>query len=284
MMRSMEQGVTGLIAGGGRLPILEAEGIVAAGRRVMCVGFAGLYDESLPDLCQQFKAMSIARVGRWMGQLRKWGVEEAVMVGAVRRSDVNARHRIVQYMPDVRTIRLWYRVLRHDRRDQALLTAVADELHDAFGVRLIDTTKYIPQHLAEPGVLTKRNPTNAQLGDIEFAWPILHELNRMDIGQSLAVSEKSVLAVEAVEGTDAMIQRAGAMCRRGGWTLIKGAGVGKDLRFDVPTIGLQTIENLKAAGSSCLVVTAGRVILVDKPQLVEAADAAGIAIVAREPL
>ncbi len=272
----------GLIAGGGRLPVLEAEGIRAAGRRVVCVGLGGGHDQDLPDLCDHFATTGVLRLGSWARRLRRWGAQEAIMVGVVRKTRMYDPVGILKSMPDMRTIRLWYRVLRHDRRSQVLLAAVADDLLSQ-GIELIDTTRYIPEHMAEAGVLTRHQPSAKQMADITFGWPILMRMNDLDIGQAIAVKDRDVIAVEAIEGTDRMIERAGNLCKSGGWILLKGPKPDKDRRFDVPTVGVQTIESLKAAGGVCLAIAAGSVILADKPKVIEAADAAGIAIVGLEP-
>jgi DUF1009 family protein len=255
-------------------------GMRAAGQRVACVGLAGQYDPQLPGLCDEFAQAGIIRLGRWIKLLRKWDVNQAVMIGRVRKARMYEPLRLVRQLPDWRAARLWYRVLRHDRRNAALLGAVAHELAQS-GVSLMDSTTYIPQYLAQQGVLTRTQPTAEQQADIDFAWPLVAQLARADIGQSLAVMEREVVAVEAIEGTDAMIQRAGELCRVKGWTLLKTAADDQDMRFDVPTVGLQTIENLKAAGGKCLVVQAGKVILADREALIQLADRYHIAIVGK---
>lgn len=271
----------GIIAGAGRLPVLEAQGARAAGRQVVCVGFAGHHDADLPDHCDRFARAGYLQMGRWVRLLRKWGADEAVMIGRVAKQNMyNPLHLLAQ-LPDLRTIRVWYRDCRHDRRSQTLLTAVADELFRS-GIELIDTTRYIPEHLAESGVMTRHKPTAAQEADIALGWPVLMRMNDLEIGQAIAVKDRDIIAVEAMEGTDRMIARAGELCRGKGWTLLKAAGPGKDMRFDVPTVGVQTIENLQAAGATCLAVSAGVVILAEKDRVIAAADAAGIAIVGME--
>lgn len=268
----------GLIAGGGRLPLLEAQGIRAAGRRVVCLGLADQYDADLPQHCDAFGEAGVVRLGRWIRLLRRWGASEAVMVGYVRKARMYEPLRLLHQMPDRRAAWLWYRVLRHDKRNQTLLGALADELHRN-GIELIDTTRYITEHMAGEGVLTRCQPTSGQWADIRFAWPVLMRMNDLDIGQAVAVKERDVIAVEAIEGTDAMIERAGQLCRSGGWVLAKGARPSKDLRFDVPTVGEQTVENVKRAGGACIVLTAGQVILADKPAVIAAADRLRIPIV-----
>jgi UDP-2,3-diacylglucosamine hydrolase len=268
----------GLIAGQGRLPVLTAEGIRAAGRRVACVGLRDQFDGELPTRCDLFRPAGIIQLGKWIRTFRGWGVSEAVMVGRVKKLRMYDPLRLVRQLPDWRAAKLWYRTLRHDKRNDALLGAVADELADA-GITLIDSTQYIPQQLADPGVMTRTRPTAAQQADIDFGLPIARQMGHLDVGQSIAVKDRDVIAVEAIEGTAAMIRRAGELCRAGKWTVIKLAKPNQDMRFDVPTVGLNTIEQMKACGASCLAVEAGKVILLDKEKLIEAADRAGIAVV-----
>ncbi len=270
----------GLIAGQGQLPLLVAQGIRATGRPVACVGLAGQYDPSLPQACDRFAQAGVVRLGRWLGLLNRWGVREAVMIGRVRKARMYQPLRLIRQLPDWRAIRLWYGVLRHDKRNAALLTGVADVLAQG-GVDLIDSTQYLHEYLAETGVMTRGAPSAQQLADIDFGWPLVTQLNALDIGQAIAVKEREVVAVEAIEGTDAMIQRAGQLCRVGGWTLLKAAKHDQDMRFDVPTVGPHTIENLHQHRAKCLVVQAQKVILADKPKLLELANRYGIAVVGR---
>jgi len=279
----MSKPTMGLIAGGGRLPMLQAEGMRAAGHRIACIGLNGQYDPALRDYCDTFVESGVLNLGRWCRQLRKRGATQAVMVGKVEKSQLLYHPKNwLKQMPDWRVAKLYLWDLRHDRRSQAMLAGVARELQKG-GLELIDTTRFIPEHMADEGVLTKQQPTGAQQRDIDFAWPILMRMNDLDIGQAVAVKDGDVIAVEAMEGTDAMIQRSGELCRKPGWLMAKGAPAKKDPRFDVPTIGVKTIENLANSGAGCLLVTAGRVILLDKPDVLAAADRLGIAIVGRSP-
>lgn len=273
----------GLIAGGGRLPFLQAAGMRAAGFRVVCVGLEGQYDDDLPACCDVFAVVGVLQLGRWARVLRRGGASRAVMVGKVEKSQF-LYHPLACFrlLPSWRAVKLFFWDMRRDKRTQGMLGAVAAEL-DKIGIELVDTTQYIPEHLATEGVLTRREPTAAQRRDIDFAWPILMRMNDLDIGQAVAVKGGDVVAVEAIEGTDAMIARAGELSRGGGWVLAKGAPPSKDPRFDVPTIGLQTIENLAAAGAAALVVAAGKVILLDRPEVLAAADRLGIAVVGIAP-
>ena len=271
----------GLIAGQGRLPLLVAEGIRATGRRVCCVGLRDQFDPALPERCDAFATAGMVQLGRWIRLLRRWRAAEAVMVGGVTKARMHHPLRVLRQMPDLRAARLWYHRLRHDRRNAVVLAAVADELAGQ-GIDLIDSTTYIPDHLAVAGVMTKTAPTAAQQQDIEFGFPMLRQTVELHIGQSMAVRDRDVIAVEALEGTAAMIERAGELCRAAGWTLLKTANIEQDMRADVPAIGVQTIDQLARAGGGCIAIGAGRVILIDKPAVLEAADGARIAIVGVE--
>lgn len=269
----------GLIAGGGRLPILVAEGLRESGHPIHGLGLFGQYEQELPALCTTFRDVGLLRVGSWGRILAKMGVHHAVMVGRVDKAKImHDPLRLIRNVPDARTAVAWFRHLRHDRRSSAVLAAIAEEL-ERRGVSLLDSTAPIPDHLATEGVMTRTKPSAQQRSDIGFVWPLLAELLRLDIGQSIAVRERDVIAVEAVEGTDRMIERVSAVCRAKGWTLCKGARAGHDRRSDVPTVGLQTIENLAAHGGGCLAVAAGDVIMIDRDEMLERADELGIAVV-----
>ncbi len=140
---------------------------------------------------------------------------------------------------------------------------------------------YSQQDMAPEGVLTAKQPSSAQLEDAKFGWQIAKEMGRLDIGQSVAVKEMEIIAVEAIEGTDRMIERAGILCRHGGWTLIKVAKPNQDMRFDVPTVGPGTIAKLKQHGARMLVIEAGKTVIIDREQLIADADAAGIIVLAQ---
>ncbi len=200
------------------------------------------------------------------------------MVGRVAKSAMYDRWRYFRYIPDGRTVRVWFTTLRHDKRPATLLNALASEFASE-GITLIDSTKYCAEHLATPGVMTRRQPTDAQWIDIRAGWDVCSAISRMDIGQAIAVVNKDVIAVEALEGTNAMIERAGQLCRVGGWTLIKVSNSKQDMRMDVPTVGTTTIEKLHAARGGCLVLEAGKTILLEKQKVLEVAERCKIAVV-----
>ena len=273
----------GLIAGAGRLPVIIAEGLRAAGHPIHALGLANQCDPMLPSLCTTFRRVGVLRVTSWGKLLHRQGVAHAIMVGRIDKAAMmHSPWTIIQNLPDARTALVWFRKLRHDRRSHALLAAVANELGRS-GVHLIDSTAPIMDSLAEAGVMTRRQPTADQRGDIAFAWPLLAQTLRLDIGQAVAVRDRDVIAVEAVEGTDRMIERTGHLCRSIGWTLCKGARAGHDRRSDVPTVGIKTIENLHRSGGRCLAIAAGDVIMIDKPELLELADRLGVAVVGVAP-
>lgn len=267
----------GVIAGGGRLPLLVAEGLRSRGNAVHGLGLCRQFDPAFPGLCDSFREVGLLRIGQWCKALARQGVHHAIMVGRVDKAKVmHDPFRAFRNVPDLRTLQLWLRC-RRDRRSHALLAAIAEEL-DRGGVALLDSTIPIPDDLAEPGVMTTTRPTAEQRGDVEFIWPMMTRLLAFDIGQAIAVRDRDVLAVEAIEGTDRMIDRVGGLCKAKGWTLCKGARAGHDRRSDVPTVGVTTIERLHAAGGRCLALAAGDVIMVDKAEMIRRADELGIAI------
>ncbi|MCH2135033.1 MAG: UDP-2,3-diacylglucosamine diphosphatase LpxI [Phycisphaerales bacterium] len=274
----MSETVIGLIAGEGALPLLVAKGMRRRGHRVVCVAFRGHAHEALEASCDQFAQVSLYRPGGWIRRLRRWGAHEAVMVGRVAKTRMHDRWRLVRDLPDWRAIRLWYRRLRHDRRDRAVLAAVAEELERG-GVSLIDSTTHIPEHMASTGRMGRVEPSAMHLADIDLGWPLVQSSADLGVGQSMAIREGDVIAVEAVEGTAAMIERAGSLCPRRGWTLLKTAANDHDLRADVPTIGVETVDQLTRAGAGAIAIGTGRVILLDRDAVIAACDEAGIAII-----
>jgi DUF1009 family protein len=271
----------GLIAGEGVFPMLVARGARAAGRKVVCAALAGNARPELEGEVDEFKWVGVLRLGQWIRMLRAAGCEQAIMVGRVRKAQMYTRWRYFQYIPDLRTIRIWFTRLRRDKRDHAVLLAVADELAKE-GITLIDSTVYCADQLSTAGVMTKTQPTPGQWADIRFGYDLCKTVSRLDIGQAIAVMDKDVIAVEAVEGTNVMIERAGKYCRVGGWTLIKVANTQQDMRMDVPSIGVTTIEKLAEARAGCLVLEPGKTILLEKEKVLEMADRHNIAVVGYE--
>jgi len=271
----------GLIAGEGMFPLLVARGAKAHGCRVICAALRGIAITQLKQEVDVFAQVGLLRLGQWIRVLKQNNCTQAIMVGRVGKAGMYAKWRYLQYIPDLRTTRLWLTKLRFDKRDHAVLEAVAQELAGE-GITLIDSTTFTQDQLASAGLMTENSPTAKQLADIEFGWELCKTISRLDIGQALAVLDKDVIAVEAIEGTDRMIERAGQYCRTPGWTLIKVANAKQDMRMDVPTVGVQTIEKLRSAGAGCLVLEAGKTIMVEKEKVLAAAQKWGIAVVGRQ--
>ncbi|MHC4126425.1 MAG: LpxI family protein [Planctomycetota bacterium] len=275
----MAENVLGLIAGEGRLPFLVAEGAKRAGRKIVCVGLVDNAQAALADEVEVFYKAAIARPGSWIRKLKRHNVTETIMVGRVAKRRIFTPWRILRYLPDWRAIRIWYWRLRgRDKRNDTLLGALAEELASS-GIILENSIMYCKEHLATTGVMSKQKPSTSIEGDIEFGWEIVKKLGELDIGQAIAVKEKEIIAVEAIEGTAKMIERAGEFCRSGGWTLIKVSKPNQDMRFDVPCVGPDTIRSLAENGSKCLVVEAEKTIIIDKPETIKLADELGIAII-----
>lgn len=276
---------TAIIAGQGQLPALCAAGARAAGHRVLGLGLRGFYDPAFPGSCDEFRKVGFLRPGGWIRAARRSGCEDAVLIGRVDKGVMHSRRfkfMILRELPDLYSLDLWYRKLRFDRRSANLLRTLADDLAER-GLALVDSTTYLSDHLATEGVITERPPTAPEKGDLEFGWRLLSRVSELDIGQSLAVRQRDVICVEAVEGTDRMISRAGELCPRGGWTLLKTTAPDHDMRTDVPTVGIRTVENAAAAGCTCIALGAGRVILADRPAVVAAANRLGITMVGVPP-
>jgi len=262
---------------------MVADGARAAGFKVVCVGFAGQANPKLSDHVDIFHWVSLARPGGWIRKLRRHGITDTIMVGRVAKKRIYTPWRILQYLPDWRAFRIWYgRLRQRDKRNDTLLSALADELAGG-GVILQDSTKYCREHLAHSGVMTRTSPGKEVLRDIEFGWEIVKRMGDLDIGQAITVKEQEVIAVEAIEGTDRMIERTGQLCPAGGWTLIKTAKPCQDMRFDVPTIGPDTIENLKKNKAACVVVEAQKTLIVDMPETIKLADRLKIAVLGHQP-
>jgi DUF1009 family protein len=270
----------GLLAGSGRFPVVFAEKARDMGLRVICVGFRGIADPALRTLVERFYWCGLARLARMIGCFRREGVDTFVMAGKVQKMPVvGPPWALITMLPDLRALRMWFG-RRRDNRDDSILLNVVEEF-ERDGVRCASALDLCPELLVKPGVLTRRQPTAAEELDVEFGWDLAKEMGRLDVGQSVAVKNRAVLVVEAIEGTDQAIVRAGELCPRGGFTVVKVAKPQQDMRFDVPTVGLSTIETIHAAGGTVLAVEACKTILLDAAETVRLADRCGITIVAR---
>jgi DUF1009 family protein len=280
-MTQTNQEPIGLLAGSGRYPIVFAKKARQLGIPVVCVG---LRDEAAPELAQlvdRFYWCGIARLGRMIRCFQREGVRRAVMAGKVHKAVMNTPWRIVRLWPDWRMVRFWYNRQRRDNRDDSLLLGVIAEFA-ADGIHFASALDLCPELIVKTGICTRRQPSAAEKLDIGFGWELAKEMGRLDVGQSVAVKERAVLAVEAIEGTDRAILRAGELCGSGGFVVVKVAKPQQDMRFDVPTIGISTIESMHRAGGRVLAIEAGKTILIDEEQTIALADRYGICIIAVE--
>ena len=270
----------GLLAGSGRFPIAFAEKAREVGLPVVCVGLTNIAPPELKSLVHRFHWAGPVRIGRMIRLFKREGVRRIVMAGKVPKADLmHHPWRILAFCPDLRAFRLWYFRPRNDNRDDALLLAVIDEFA-ADGLTFESALTLCPELLVRPGVLTRRSPTVGEEADIAFGWTLAREMGRLDVGQSVIVKDRSVLSVEAIEGTDKAILRAGELCRAGGFTVVKVAKPKQDMRFDVPTVGRDTIETLRRAGGRVLAVEADRTIFLDQMEAVALANRYGLTVVA----
>ncbi len=270
----------GLLAGSGRFPIAFAEKARKVGLPVVCVGIRGEASPELAGMVSRHYWAGVAKMGRVIRCFRREGIRQVVMAGKVQKVRLFDPLRILRLLPDWRTIRFWFRRKRRDNKDDTLLLALIDEFA-ADGIHFASALDLCPELLVRAGILTKTGPSVKETKDIEFGWELAKEMGRLDVGQSVAVREQTVLAVEAIEGTDRAILRAGELCRGGNFTVVKVAKPQQDMRFDVPTVGCTTIESMRQAGGRVLAIEASKTILIDEAETVALANRHGIAIVAR---
>ena len=270
----------GLLAGSGRFPVVFAEKARRLGVPVVCVGIRHEASPELIPLVHRFYWAGVARLGRMIRYFKSQGVARATMAGKIAKSVMHTRWRWLRLWPDWRTVRFWYARKRQDNRDDQLLLGIIDEFA-ADGITFESALDLCPELLMRPGLHSRRAPTPAEEADIAFGWDLAKEMGRLDVGQSVAVKERAVLAVEAIEGTDRAIARAGELCRAGGFVVVKVAKPQQDMRFDVPTIGCSTVETLHRAGGRVLAVEAGKTILIDEEQTIALANRYGLTVIAR---
>lgn len=269
----------GLIAGWGRFPFRVAERCRAMGIPVVTIAIAGHAEPGLEKVSTKLHWAGVARMGRMIRLLKKEGVRRVVMAGKIHKHVMYQPWRWLTLLPDWRTIRFWFSRRRRDNRDDTLLLGMIAEF-EKDGIAFESALDYCPELLVNAKLLTKRKPTAKEEADIAFAWQLAKEMGRLDVGQSVAVKEKAVLAVEAIEGTDQMILRAGGLCRAGGFTVVKVAKPQQDRRFDMPTVGVSTLRSLRQAGGKVLAVEAGQTIIIDEEATAALADELGLTLVA----
>lgn len=268
----------GLLAGAGQFPIAFAEAAQAAGHSVYGLGVAGMASEQLFEVCDDFRFAPLARLGKAIRLFKRAGVERIVMAGKIEKTVLFHPYRMLRLMPDWRTLHMWFRYASKNHKDDTILLAVIREF-ERDNLKFDSALKYCPELLVKHGFLTHRKPSSSQWKDIQFGWELAREMGRLDIGQTVVVNDAAIIAVEAIEGTDKCIRRAGELCRRGGFTVVKVAKPRQDMRFDVPTVGVDTIKNMHEAGGRVLAIEAGMTIILNPDEVAELADRFGIAVV-----
>jgi UDP-2,3-diacylglucosamine hydrolase len=258
----------GLIAGNGQFPLIFAENARRMGLSVVAVAHTGETEPGLTDKVDEILWIRVGQIGKLISYFKKSGVSDAVMAGGIRKT------RIFEMRPDLRALSILARL--KEKKDDALLRALADEL-EREKIHIKESTLYLTTLLAEEGELTRRL-TKEEKEDIEWGWPLAKSIGSLDIGQCIVVRDGVILAVEAIEGTDATIRRGGSLGKEKA-VVIKICKPQQDFRFDIPAIGPGTIHTMMEVKASVLVVEAGKTLLLEKERLLKEATAAGIAVV-----
>jgi UDP-2,3-diacylglucosamine hydrolase len=261
----------GLIAGNGKFPFLVVEGARRAGASLPVVAIREETDKSIETVAEKVIWVGVGQLGKMISFFKRENVTKVIMAGQVKHVQIFSGT-----LPDLRMLKMLYNLPR--RNTNALIGGIADELAKE-GIELIDSTFFVQDYLAREGVLTKRKPNETEQGNIEYGLKIAGEIARLDLGQTIVVRARACVAVEAMEGTDATIKRAGELAK-GKLTVVKVAKPNQDMRFDVPVVGVPTVETMIQAGATCLCLTAGKTLIFDKEEMLALADKHKIAIVA----
>ncbi|KAA5540992.1 LpxI family protein [Roseiconus nitratireducens] len=273
----------GLIAGWGSFPVEVAEHIVASGRHVCCIAITDHASRDLESICDHVKWSGVGKIGAHLRYFRSRGVRQVTMAGKLFKADLLFQGSVwIKHCPDLTAIRTFGPCLlgrNPDSRDDQLLLAVTRTYANR-SLTICPATDFAPELLVNQGCLTGKPLSAKQTRDAQVGWQVAKQMGGMDIGQSITIKDGTVLAVEAVEGTDQCIARTGRLCPRGGWTLVKVAKPNQDMRFDVPTIGPQTISRVAENGGTAIVVEAEMTILVERDETLRLARQHGITIVA----
>jgi DUF1009 family protein len=260
----------GLIAGNGRFPFLVLEGARSQGIEMAVIALKEEASPELEKIAKRLHWVSLGELSKTIELLQQEGVTQAVMAGQVKHNKIFSAIR-----PDWKLAKLLFSLPR--KNTDALIGAVARVLEDE-GIRLVDSTIFLKPLVPEPGILTRRAPSPHEAEDIAYGIGVARQIAGMDIGQTVVISDRACVAVEAMEGTDETIARAARITGSKPLVVVKVSKPGQDMRFDVPVIGLPTIEQMKTAGATALAMDAGRTLLFDREKLIEMADASGIAI------
>lgn len=270
MTDNLEAAAIGLIAGGGQFPLLFAQAAKARGRRVVAIAHVNETSSELEVLADRIYWVKLGQLGKIIASFRREGVCETVFAGTITKTRI-----FHDILPDFKGLTLWSKIDR--RQDDAILRAVATTLEEE-GIRVLASTCYLDHLFFPQGLLTKKKPSSDQMDDIRFGWNVAREIGRLDIGQCVVVRDRSVLAVEAIEGTDAAIRRGGELAGSGA-VVVKLKKPGQDFRFDLPATGVKTIETLASVKGAVLAVESGQSLIFDREAMVEAANRAGIVVV-----
>jgi DUF1009 family protein len=265
----------GIIAGGGQFPLLFIQAARQQGRRVVVVAHKGETDERVAKAADAVCWVKLGQLGKLISFFKKEDVRETVFLGTITKTQI-----FRDVLPDFKGLTLWNKIDR--KQDDAILCAIADTL-EKDGITVLESTLYLSHLLFPGGVLTKAKPTKKQWRDIEFGWKNARSIGELDIGQCVVVRDCTILAVEAIEGTDAAILRGGSLGKEKA-VVVKVKKPGQDFRFDLPATGLTTIKTLKNVKGSVLAVEAGQSLLFDREQMIEEANKAGIVVVGVEEL
>ena len=272
----------GLLAAWGDYPVAVASALKAAGFRVVVVGVRDHCDPRLADIADDFGWVGLAQLGAATRIFRRYGVRQATMAGKIHKVRLYQPWFWWRHRPDWLCLKTFYPHFvsgRRDRKDDTLLSAIVSAFASR-GIEFVPATDFAPHLLAREGQLAGRTLTAAAVRDVQFGWQLAKELGRHDVGQSVCVKGQAVLAVEAIEGTDECIARAGELCPAGGFTVVKVAKLQQDMRFDVPTVGARTLRTMAAAGGRVLAIEAGRTIILDADGFAATAARLRIAVVA----
>jgi DUF1009 family protein len=262
----------GLLAGIGHLPVDVAQSAKKLGYKVVAIAVVADTDPELPENADVFYTINVGKVGKILQTLKQHDVKNVTMIGKVTK-EVLYKNGVM--IPDLTTIRVLASL--PDRKDDTIMNAIVKLIEDT-GMHVMDQTVLIQPLLPEPGVLTKRKPTEQEWEDMRFGFRMAKELGRLDIGQTVVVKNRAVMALEAIEGTDACILRGGFL-GKGGVVVAKTAKPAQDNRFDMPSVGTTTLTSMIHAGATGIVIEAGRTLLVDRKRTLAMAEEKGITIV-----
>ena len=260
----------GLIAGNGEFPFLVVEAARKKGVELAVVAIREETDKRIETVARSVVWVGIGQLGKMIRFFKKESVSRAIMAGQVKHVQIFSGA-----LPDLRMLRMLYNLPR--RNTDSLIGGIADELGKD-GIELVDSTYFMQDYLTNSGVLTKRQPDEIERGNIEYGLRIAGEIARLDLGQTVVVRAKACVAVEAMEGTDATIRRAGELAK-GKLTVVKVSKPNQDMRFDVPVVGVPTVETMIAAGATCLCLTAGKTLIFGREEMIRLADKHKISIV-----